>query len=57
MLIETDSPYLTPVPHRGQRNEPSYVKYVAEQIMNIKNVSLEEVGRVTTANAQKVFNI
>jgi TatD DNase family protein len=45
------------VPHRGQRNEPSYVKYVAQQIMNIKNISLEEVARVTTANAQKVFNI
>jgi TatD DNase family protein len=57
MLIETDSPYLTPVPHRGKRNEPSYVKYVAEQIMSIKNISLEEVAKITTANAQKVFNI
>lgn len=57
MLIETDSPYLTPVPHRGKRNEPSFVKFVAEQIMSIKNISLEEVAAVTTANAQKVFNI
>lgn len=57
MLVETDSPYLTPVPHRGKRNEPSFVKLVAEQISSIKNISLEEVATITSANAQKVFNI
>ena len=50
MLIETDSPYLAPVPHRGKRNEPSYVKFVAEQVAQIKEISLSEVARITTSN-------
>ncbi|MCK8817080.1 TatD family hydrolase [Natroniella sulfidigena] len=57
ILLETDAPYLTPDPHRGQRNEPSYVKHVAEKIAEIKGVSLEEVAQQTTANARKLFNI
>ncbi|PLS15108.1 hydrolase TatD [Bacillus sp. M6-12] len=57
LLIETDCPYLTPHPHRGKRNEPGYVKLVAEQIAEIKNVSFEEVAAVTTANAKKLFGI
>ena len=57
LLIETDCPYLTPAPFRGKRNEPSYVKYVAEALAKVKDISLEEVGRVTTANAKKLFGI
>jgi len=57
ILIETDSPYLTPMPYRGKRNEPSYVKYVAEKIAEIKNISLEEVAEQTTKNAYNIFKI
>ena len=57
LMIETDSPFLTPVPHRGKRNEPAYVKIVAEQIAKIHNISLEEVGRATSYNAFKFFGI
>jgi TatD DNase family protein len=57
LLIETDCPYLTPHPFRGKRNEPSYVKLVAEEIAEIKGISLEEVAEVTTANAKKLFGI
>jgi TatD DNase family protein len=57
LLIETDCPYLTPHPYRGKRNEPSYVKLVAEEIAKIKGVPLEEVGRITTENARKLFGI
>ncbi|UII55999.1 TatD family hydrolase [Cytobacillus spongiae] len=57
LLIETDCPYLTPHPHRGTRNEPSYVKLVAEQIAQIKGISFEEVAEVTTNNAKKLFGI
>ncbi len=55
LVLETDAPYLAPVPFRGKRNEPSYVKYVAEKIAELKNVSLEEVDAITTANAREVF--
>ena len=57
LLIETDCPYLAPHPYRGKRNEPAYVKLVAEQIADLKEVSLEEVERITTENAKKLFNI
>ena len=57
MLVETDSPYLTPAPYRGKRNEPRYVEYVAEKIAELKGVSIDEVARVTTANAQKLFQL
>jgi len=57
MLIETDAPYLTPVPHRGKRNEPSYVKYVAEKVAEVKGLSLQDVGRITTLNAKRLFNL
>ncbi|WML50344.1 TatD family hydrolase [Neobacillus sp. PS3-34] len=57
LLIETDCPYLTPHPYRGKRNEPAYVKLVAEQIAEIKGLPLEEVARVTTSNARKLFGI
>jgi TatD DNase family protein len=57
MLVETDSPYLTPVPHRGKRNEPAYVRFVAETIASVKGISLEEVARVTTTNGRTLFKI
>jgi len=55
MLVETDSPYLTPVPYRGRRNEPAYVRYVAEVVARVKGLSLEEVARVTTQNVHALF--
>ncbi|CAH0213893.1 MULTISPECIES: TatD family hydrolase [Peribacillus] len=57
LLIETDCPYLAPHPYRGKRNEPSYVKLVAEQIAEIKQLTLEEVSQATTENAKKLFGI
>lgn len=55
ILLETDSPYLTPTPYRGQENEPAYVKYVAEEIARLKNISFEEVDVQTTKNAYDLF--
>lgn len=55
ILLETDAPYLTPTPYRGKRNEPKYVEYVAEKIAELKGVSVDEVARVTTENAMKLF--
>lgn len=57
LLIETDCPYLAPHPYRGKRNEPSYVKLVAEQIAEIKQLTVEEVSQATTNNAKKLFGI
>ena len=57
LVLETDAPYLTPVPFRGKRNESSYLKYVADAIAAIKNVAKEELAAVTTANAEKIFGI
>ena len=57
MLIETDAPFAAPVPHRGKRNEPSYVEHVAEKIAAIKGVSVEEVARQTVLNSQRIFGL
>ena len=57
LLVETDSPYLTPVPYRGKRNEPSYVKYSAEEIAKLRNISFSEISDATTKNALKVFHL
>ncbi|UTR12432.1 TatD family hydrolase [Evansella sp. LMS18] len=57
MLIETDAPYLAPHPYRGKRNEPAYVKLVAEEIARLKELSYEEVAHQTTKNAEKLFGI
>jgi TatD DNase family protein len=54
-MIETDSPYMTPEPYRGQRNEPILVKFVAERIAQIKNLTIERVAEITTENARKLF--
>jgi TatD DNase family protein len=55
IVLETDAPYLTPVPFRGKRNEPAYIKYVAEKLAEVKNISVEEVATTTTANANILF--
>ncbi len=57
ILIETDSPYLAPVPFRGKTNEPKYVKYVAEKIAEIKGVSVETVAKQTSENFRRLFGI
>ncbi|HQO10775.1 MAG TPA: TatD family hydrolase [Clostridiales bacterium] len=57
MLLETDSPFLTPVPNRGKRNDPSNLKYIAEKIAVIKEVTVEEVAMITTDNSKKLFKI
>ena len=57
IVLETDCPYLTPVPFRGKRNEPIYTKYVAEEIARIKEISVEEVINITTENAKKIYSI
>jgi TatD DNase family protein len=57
LVLETDAPYLTPVPFRGKRNESSYLKYVLQKLAQIKNVSVEDIAAITTANAQKIFGV
>ncbi|WP_026998641.1 TatD family hydrolase [Eisenibacter elegans] len=55
LLLETDSPYLAPVPHRGKRNSPAYIPLIAERIAELKNIPLETVAQQTTANTQALF--
>lgn len=57
LMIETDAPYLAPHPHRGKRNEPSFVPLVAEEIARLKGLTIEEIAQATTANAKKFFGI
>jgi TatD DNase family protein len=57
LLLETDSPFLAPVPHRGRRNEPAYVNFIARKIAEIKGLSVQEVAQQTTANAEELFAI
>jgi len=56
-LIETDSPYLTPTPYRGKRNESGYVKYVAQAIAELRSMSYEELAEATYRNANRVFKL
>jgi TatD DNase family protein len=55
IVLETDAPYLAPVPYRGKRNESSYITFIAEKLASVKNVTVEEVAAITTANAEKIF--
>ena len=55
LVLETDAPFLTPVPHRGTRNEPAYIKIIAEEVAKLKNIEVEEVAEITTKNADKIF--
>lgn len=57
LLLETDSPYMAPVPYRGKRNDPSYVRYIAETIAELKGLSYEQVVEQTNANTKKLFSI
>lgn len=57
LVLETDSPYLTPVPFRGKTNKPAYVKYVAEEIANIRGEDVSKIVDITTKNAEEFFNI
>ena len=57
ILLETDAPYLTPVPHRGERNESSYLPFIAAFLAQLKGVGTEKVARVTTDNARQLFGI
>ena len=57
LLVETDSPYLAPVPMRGQRNEPAYVRYVAQRVAELRGIPLEELAAQTTANVEKLYGI
>jgi len=55
IVLETDSPYLTPAPHRGKRNESSYITFVAQKVAVVKGISVEEVANITTKNAEEIF--
>lgn len=55
IVLETDSPYLTPVPFRGKRNEGSYLKYIVQKIAEVKDIPVEDVAMITTVNAEKIF--
>lgn len=57
IVIETDCPYLTPMPHRGKRNDSTYLIHIAEKIAEVKNISIEEVARITSKNAKDLFGI
>lgn len=57
IVIETDCPYLTPMPHRGKRNDSTYLIHIAQKIADIKNISIEEVAQVTSKNAKDLFDI
>lgn len=56
LLLETDGPFLAPVPYRGKRNEPLYLLYTAQEIAQIRGITIEEIARITTANAEKLFD-
>ncbi|MGM0498950.1 MAG: TatD family hydrolase [Bacillota bacterium] len=56
ILLETDAPYLTPSPNRGKRNEPAYLKYIVKKAAEIKDVRADKLGRITTENAEKIYN-
>ena len=57
IVLETDSPYLPPTPHRGKRNESAYLIHIAEKLAEIKQMKLTEVAEITTANARQMFNL
>lgn len=57
ILVETDGPYLTPVPYRGKRNEPAYIPYMVERLAALKGISVEEIAEVTTRNAEALFRL
>lgn len=56
ILLETDAPYLTPAPHRGKRNEPAYLEHIVKKAAEIKGISVEKMGEITTENAERIYN-
>jgi TatD DNase family protein len=56
-MLETDAPYLAPVPNRGKRNEPAYVPHIAQVLAEVKGVNVEEIARATTENARRLFRL
>jgi len=56
LLLETDGPYLTPTPHRGERNEPAYTKLIAKKISELLNISIDEIESISSKNARELFN-
>jgi TatD DNase family protein len=56
-MLETDAPYLAPVPHRGKRNEPAFVPHIAKVLAEAKDVAVEEIARATTVNARRLFRL
>ena len=57
MLVETDSPYLAPAPHRGKRNQPAWVRHVGEEIARLRGVPIDQVAAATSANFFRLFNL
>jgi TatD DNase family protein len=57
LLVETDSPWLAPVPHRGKQNEPQYVREVAECVADLKDITIEKLAEITTQNFHRLFRI
>ena len=57
IVLKTDSPYLAPVPHRGKRNQPSYIPLIAQKVADIRKISLEELQEITTKNSQQIFSL
>lgn len=57
ILVETDAPFLTPHPYRGKRNEPSYIPYIVERLASVKNIPIDEMARLTTENAMRLFGL
>ncbi|MEK9913000.1 MAG: TatD family hydrolase [Flavobacteriaceae bacterium] len=55
MVLETDGPYLAPVPHRGKRNEPAYLRLIADRVAAIYQISTEELAKITTSNSLRIF--
>ena len=56
ILVETDAPYLAPIPHRGRSNEPSFVLHTAQKLAELRGVTLEDISDTTTANFYRLFN-
>lgn len=57
LLVETDCPYLTPEPYRGRRNDSGYLKFIVEKVAEIKNITFQEMARITTENAKRLFGV
>ena len=57
LLLETDCPYLTPAPHRGKRNESSYIPYICARIAELTNSTEEQIAQITTRNAERIFGL